>query len=149
MKFEFQCTPHLYFSSNNFMWFFVNVFLLRSNTFHTKLFLRGGRDLFHDKYYKLLGLDAANVPSDSEVKKAYHRAALKWHPDRNRKFRFHILHVAYLQSFTTRLLETQSLRKLFRPPRTFFVCVIHWWALLIIQCEQCFSSGRAWSPMHR
>ena len=34
------------------------------------------------KYYKMLGLSTKN-PSDDELKKAYKKAALKYHPDRN------------------------------------------------------------------
>lgn len=33
-------------------------------------------------YYKILGLGKA--PTDEDVKKAYRRQALKWHPDKNK-----------------------------------------------------------------
>lgn len=34
-------------------------------------------------YYKILGLDRASNPSDDDIRKAYRKAALKWHPDRH------------------------------------------------------------------
>ena len=33
-------------------------------------------------YYEILGLSKKDKPSDSEIKKAYHRKAMKFHPDR-------------------------------------------------------------------
>ena len=38
-----------------------------------------------DKYYTLLGLKKEDHPNTEQIKKAYKRAALKWHPDRNSK----------------------------------------------------------------
>ena len=34
------------------------------------------------EYYKLLNLNVKNNPSACDIKKAYKKAALKWHPDR-------------------------------------------------------------------
>lgn len=34
-------------------------------------------------YYEILGLSRANKPSEDDIKKAYRREALKWHPDKN------------------------------------------------------------------
>ena len=38
-----------------------------------------------NKFYDLLGLNKDDNPSDGQIKKAYKRKALKWHPDRNIK----------------------------------------------------------------
>ena len=48
------------------------------------LHLRGGWGLDNDRNYEILGLRRNDFPSDTEIKKAYHKAALAWHPDRNR-----------------------------------------------------------------
>ena len=34
------------------------------------------------KLYKILGIDKS--ATSSQIKKAYHRLALKWHPDKNK-----------------------------------------------------------------
>jgi hypothetical protein len=47
--------------------------------------LRGGWGIRNDRYYEVLDLHRVDFPSDSEIKKAYHKAALAWHPDRNRE----------------------------------------------------------------
>ena len=49
------------------------------------LALRGGWGIRNDRYYEVLGLQRVDFPSDSAIKKAYHKAALAWHPDRNRE----------------------------------------------------------------
>jgi hypothetical protein len=49
------------------------------------LALRGGWGIKNDHYYEILGLQRVEFPSDAAIKKAYHKAALAWHPDRNRK----------------------------------------------------------------
>jgi len=36
------------------------------------------------KYYTLLGLNKGDDPSSDQIKKAYKKKALKWHPDRNK-----------------------------------------------------------------
>ena len=50
-----------------------------------RLALRGGWGIRNDRYYEVLGLHRVDFPSDSVIKKAYHKAALAWHPDRNRE----------------------------------------------------------------
>ena len=37
-----------------------------------------------DRYYNILGLSKQDDPTEDQIKKAYKKAALKWHPDRNR-----------------------------------------------------------------
>jgi len=34
-------------------------------------------------HYKVLGLNRADNPTKADIKKAYHRESLKWHPDKN------------------------------------------------------------------
>lgn len=38
-----------------------------------------------NKYYILLGLNKKDNPNSNQIKKAYRKVALKWHPDRNAK----------------------------------------------------------------
>ena len=52
---------------------------------NTPLSLQGGWDIGNDRFYEILGLHKVDIPIDSVIKKAYHKAALAWHPDRNRK----------------------------------------------------------------
>lgn len=41
--------------------------------------------MVNDRYYKLLNLNKSDNPSETIIKKAYRKQALKWHPDRNLK----------------------------------------------------------------
>ena len=37
-----------------------------------------------ERYYKIIGLSKTDKPTKDNIKKAYKKSALKWHPDRNR-----------------------------------------------------------------
>ena len=39
--------------------------------------------MINDRYYNLLDIKKQNNPSIQDIKKAYKKQALKWHPDRN------------------------------------------------------------------
>ena len=45
----------------------------------------GGWGVNNKRYYEVLGLQRIPPPTEAEIKKCYHKAALRWHPDRNRE----------------------------------------------------------------
>ena len=59
----------------------ISLFYLFSNNFCAKIIKKKYLITMGKDYYKILGV--AKTATDKELKKAYHTAALKWHPDKN------------------------------------------------------------------